>query len=407
MADNLKPLAARALRDRYDVVVVGGGPAGAAAAAVLAGEGVATLLVERKAAVGQPVRCAEGVPRQKLESLVGAVDRRWVSADVNGGVGYSPSGIAVRRDYAGVGYILNREIFDRALFARAAAAGATTVVGAAAHTFHFNGGGATVEVATPAGANRTIRCRAVIGADGVESVVGRAAGLATTLSPGDLDVCAEYVLAEAAREYADYIQFFLGRCYAPGGYAWVFPKEDGALATVGVGITPTQAGGHGPFHYLDAFVARHFPRARPVEIRTRGVPVAKPPARIVTDRVALVGDAARQTDPFSGEGICQAITAGQLAAHAIARGLAAGTLADELAGYQQEWHRLYGERYRQHYQVRRVILAMTDDEIDDTVAIIRDKIDLAAVKSSEVFATFLAALWKNPKLALKLRHLLI
>ena len=49
---------------------------------------------------------------------------------------------------------------------------------------------------------------------------------------------------------------------------------------------------------------------------------------------------------------------------------------------------------------------MTDDEIDDTVEILRDRLDVGKIESSEIFATFLKALWKNPKLVLKFRHLL-
>ena len=67
---------------------------------------------------------------------------------------------------------------------------------------------------------------------------------------------------------------------------------------------------------------------------------------------------------------------------------------------------IYGNRYKQHYKVRRVILGMEDGEIDDTMEILRDKLDISKIKSSEIFATFLKALWKNPKLVLRLRHLL-
>jgi len=398
--------AQQTLQRKYDAVVVGGGPGGAMAALTLAREGVATLVVERKAAVGQPVRCGEGVPRAKFESLVGEVDPGWVSADVNGGVGHSPSGITVRRDYPRVGYVLEREVFDRGLFARAAAAGAATLLGAEVCALRFDDGGAEVDVSLAAGGGASVRCRAVVGADGVESAVGRAAGLATQLSPADVDVCAEYILADARIEYADYIQFFLGRCYAPGGYAWVFPKDGARLLAVGVGITPAKAEGRGPFWYLERFVASRFPGSRVVEVRSGAVPVSKPLPRIVTPCLALVGDAARQPDPFSGEGICQALMAGQGAARAIARGLGNGRLARELEGYQHEWMSSYGERYKQHYKVRQVILAMDDREIDDTVAILRDKMDISAINSSEIFSTFLKALWKNPGLILKLRHLL-
>jgi len=393
-----------ALRRDYDAVVVGGGPAGSAAALAAAQEGAAVLLLERKREVGRPVRCAEGVPARKFKSLV-EFDEKWVSAVVNGGVGHSPSDITVRRDYPEVGYILDREVFERDLLGRAAAAGATTVLAAEVRDVRVDGGRCEVDVACGGRAEATVSCGAVLGADGVESVVGRKAGLATALAPDDMDVCAEYVLAGAREEFPDYIHFFLGRCYAPGGYAWVFPKGNG-LHNVGVGVTPTEADGRGPFHYLDAFVARRFPGARAVAVRSGAVPAAKPLPEIVNEHVALAGDAARQADPFSGEGICQALMAGQFAARAICRGLGNGHLARELQGYQEEWMSVYGNRYKQHYRVRRVILSMDDEELDDTVEILRDKLDIARIQSSEIFATFLKALWKHPKLVLKFRHLL-
>lgn len=395
---------AEALGRSYDVAVVGGGPAGSAAALEAAREGADVLLLERKREVGRPVRCAEGVPARKFKSLV-EFDEQWVSAVVNGGVGHSPSDIKVRRDYPEVGFILDREVFERDLFGRAAAAGAATLLAAEVRDVRVADGGAEVDVVYDGRLRGTVSCRAVLGADGVESVVGRRAGLATVLAPDDVNACAEYVLAGVREEYPDYIHFFLGRCYAPGGYAWVFPKGEG-LHTVGVGITPTEAEGRGPFHYLDAFVAKRFPDASVVAVRSGAVPAAKPLPKIVNDRVALAGDAARQSDPFSGEGICQALMAGQFAARAVCRGLANGDLARELRGYQDEWMSVYGNRYKQHYKVRRVILSMSDVELDDTVEILRDKLDVAKIQSSEIFATFLKALWKHPKLVLKFRHLL-
>lgn len=402
MPDNLDTV----LKESYDVVIAGGGPAGSTAAFELASAGIKTLLVERKGDVGKPVRCAEGVPRGRFEALMGGPPRpEWVSAVVNGGMGHSPADINVRRDYARCGYILEREAFDRGLFERATAAGATPLLRTEVRWLECVNGGARVELAREDGREATVACRVVVGADGVESVIGRAAGLTTAIPAEDVDTCAEYVLAGADEVYPDYIHFFLGHNYAPGGYAWCFPKS-GGRHNVGLGITPTMAAGKTPFEYLDAFVAARYPNAVIEEVRGGVVPVGKPLPKLVNGCVALAGDAGRQTDPFSGEGICQALAAGTRAARAIVRGLKEHKLPAALAAYEAEWIAEFNDRYKQHYKVRRVILAMSDREMDDTIRILRDRMDISAITGSEIFPTFLKALWKNPQLIFKLRHLL-
>ncbi|HJJ94779.1 MAG TPA: FAD-dependent oxidoreductase, partial [Methanocorpusculum sp.] len=49
------------MKDSYDILVVGGGPGGAVAARTAAEAGLSVLLVEKRSAVGVPVRSGESI----------------------------------------------------------------------------------------------------------------------------------------------------------------------------------------------------------------------------------------------------------------------------------------------------------------------------------------------------------
>jgi flavin-dependent dehydrogenase len=55
--------------ERCNVLVIGAGPAGSCAAGIAALAGVKVLLIDRKKEIGEPVRCAEFIPRQLLSEL--------------------------------------------------------------------------------------------------------------------------------------------------------------------------------------------------------------------------------------------------------------------------------------------------------------------------------------------------
>src|SRR2546422_172773 len=87
----------------------------------------------------------------------------------------------------------------------------------------------------------TWRGRIVIGAEGVEAMVGRWAGLDTRVPARDMESCAQYVIQGIDFDPdAIYLQF--GGPIAPGGYAWLFPKGVG-IANVGLGLVALRADG--------------------------------------------------------------------------------------------------------------------------------------------------------------------
>jgi len=58
------------MKNNYDVLVVGGGPAGALAARTAVEKGLSALLVEKRPAIGAPVRCAEGLGKEALAEFM-------------------------------------------------------------------------------------------------------------------------------------------------------------------------------------------------------------------------------------------------------------------------------------------------------------------------------------------------
>jgi digeranylgeranylglycerophospholipid reductase len=382
------------LKDRYDVIVVGAGPAGSVAAWEAATRGLSVLLLEKRQEIGSPVRCAEGITRRALARFI-APDPAWISAEV------STVSIATVRDgreqtwvpetpeqgaaESSVGYVLERRVFDRVLAEQAARAGARVMVKTAAVGLLREGERVVgVRVAGPWG-SREIAARVVVGADGIESRVGFWAGLDTTLPPQDLMSCAQFLMAGVEIDpHCTY--YYLDRDLAPGGYIWVFPKGDGR-ANVGLGVqagTPSrrQLGGAGTpsrqvlggagtpsreqlsgadivprpaVELLTRFVEAHpfLARGSMVTLISGGVPVALPPAPLVTDGCVLVGDAARQVDPLTGGGIANGMAAGRLAARVIAAALEAGDVSSAaLKPYEQAWADGIGRTMARNYRLR-------------------------------------------------------
>ncbi len=187
------------MKNRYDALVIGGGPGGAVAAGDLADRGHSVLLVEKRPAIGAPVRCAEGIGKDVLAEFI-EPDSRWISAEINGAQIVAPDGftMSVEREMAGskVGYILDRKIFDRELVWQAASKGAEVHVKTRATAPILEDGvvkGATLE---SCGEVRDVRADVVIAADGVESKFSRWCGVDTAVPLRELMSCAQYLLTD-------------------------------------------------------------------------------------------------------------------------------------------------------------------------------------------------------------------
>jgi len=377
-----------------DVLVVGAGPAGSVAACETkrAAPALDVLLLERDRAVGAPVRCAEGVGDAGLREFVSPDGASWAARRITRVIFLAPDDTEVRLAEREVGWVLDRTRFDAQLAADAVAAGAELRVGVEAAGMSRDNGRWAVRLRGARG-EETVRARIVIGADGVETMVGRWAGLDTRVPARDMESCAQYVVQGIDFDPdAIYLQF--GAQVAPGGYAWVFPKGVG-VANVGLGLVALKTDGRSARQYLDAWIARRYPNGARTGYTVGGVIVHTTVKQTVTDGVLLAGDAAHMINPLSGGGIVNAMKAGRLAGQTAAAAICAGdTSAERLASYHTTWMRLLGDDHLKYYKIKQA-LEQLDDAFYNKLARTANAITPAKRTLGRVFVH---ALVKHPSL---------
>ncbi len=385
--------------ERYDVVVVGAGPAGSLTAKTAAEHGLDVLLIERNQEIGVPVKCAEGVSKD-IEKFV-VPDKKWVSAIVKGANIYGPDGTKVVM--AGdkleeVGYVLERRIFDKFLASEAARAGADIRVKTEAYGIIKENGYVKGVYTHSMGEDTRVFAHVVVGADGVESKVGRWAGIDTRLPPHNISVGAEYLMCNIEPN-ENFSEFFLGSEVAPKGYVWVFPKG-GNCANVGIGIGGDTSGeNHRAIDFLNAFVRNKFPDGKIMAEMYGAVPLSGPQAENVADGLILVGDAARQVNPLTGGGILYAMQAGEIAANVIAEAVQGKDFSKQkLSEYDERWKIEFGKRLETGLKAKEFFFDLSDEDLNTLAHSLKG----VEIEEMTPWALLMELITQNPKMLVEL-----
>jgi digeranylgeranylglycerophospholipid reductase len=397
----------RAVR-RVDCCVVGAGPAGSYLAFALARQGFEVILAEKRPEVGVPVRCGEAAgSRAELAHFL-PLDAGWIAGPIDGARLFGPSGACVVRRMPGVGTQLHRDRFDQALARQAVAAGAelhTRLQVEAVGEFSAGGRSVWARDLARGGAPVEVRARLVAGCDGVESFVGQWLGLRKAFGLGEVHSALQYVI-DGVEPGERYIDLYAGHRVAPGGYAWVFPKDHGT-ANVGLGIHVAAKRPRPARAYLDDFVRERFPASRILRVVAGGVSGAHSLKSLVADGAVLVGEAGHTNNPFSGGGIMNALESAEEAAEECGAALRAGDLsATRLARYQERWHRRVGRTNDLFFRLRKLFFTMDDAEIDWAVEALQRAVGDVRGDDVDYTGIFKSAFTRHPRLMVKAARML-
>jgi geranylgeranyl reductase family protein len=301
-------------------IVVGAGPGGASAALALATAGAAVDLVE-KSAWPRAKTCGDGVSPLAVRELRALGAAFTPGLELRQAHVSTPGGAAFRGAWPNAtpwGTIVERSAFDAALVDASIRAGAIFSAGTHVRAIASSGDGVAVTV-TAGGVERELRADVAIVADGANGSLAKQLGF----PPYRSRVVAVRAYARARRQLVAEYGLFYDRFVSPG-YGWIFPLDEGR-ANVGVCVderTLARAGGN--LRTLLHRWLRENPRAREffdsdVHLEDeRGGLIPSGRACRSIGRVFLVGDAAGVADPFTAEGIYEAIKSGVLVARALA-----------------------------------------------------------------------------------------
>ena len=372
------------MNPEYDVIVVGAGPGGSTCASFLARDGHRVLLVD-KATFPRDKPCGDAISGksasvlremgliEQVENAPHAIAEGVLFSGTRGDLvqipfpkDVDPSGIknSKKYNYVTAGYVARREVYDNVLFQHAKSQKTVeTLEGADVKDVLFEGTRA-VGVRLADGTEK--RARLVVGADGALSVVAQKVGAFER--DHDHWIGAFRVYFDGVTGMTNDIEIHFVEGLIPG-YFWIFPLDNG-LANVGAGMIETDLQKPDREGKKKALVEEtyrimrehpmfkeRFANAKEVPGSRRGwlLPLGSKHRRIHGDGWMLVGDAAALIDPFSGEGIGNAMVSARLAAAQATKALAANDVrAQVLAPYEQAVRAELDRELQMSYKLQRL-----------------------------------------------------
>jgi geranylgeranyl reductase family protein len=316
----------------YDAIIVGAGPAGSSAAIYCSKVGLNTLLLDKSifprdkicgdALSGKSVKILEELDLlQDLDKLNGAIVNRIIFGNPNHSECELHLNKSLNKRHISHGFVIPRKIFDNYLFNKA------SDVSEVENGFNVNdliydkNQVIGVKGKSASGEEKKYYGNIVLGADGPYSIVSRKSGYYNS----DMNYTAVGLRCyyENVDDLTDQIELHYVNETIPG-YFWIFPAGN-KKANIGVGLLKSKA--KKKKHNLNQIMEQvidsknfkhRFKNASALE-KPKGwnLPFGNTKRKNHGNGFLLLGDAAGLVDPFTGEGIGNAMESGKIAAEVI------------------------------------------------------------------------------------------
>jgi geranylgeranyl reductase family protein len=348
------------------VIIVGAGPAGAGVSIYLTQAGIPHVILEKEVFPRDKV-CGDACSG-KTAFVLRKANPAWLQEIFQrselftpsyGIVFVAPNGKALDIAYnperkpgeQAPGFTTPRMTFDNFLFEKLASPHATIFQKAAIRSIDRKKGSGVTVTFTMDGKTVEVNAPLIVGADGDKSLVKKTFSK-EVVSPKAYSVgLRAYYTGVTGMHPENFIELHFLPELLPG-YFWIFPLPNGTV-NVGVGIL-SEVIRSKKINLREAMlnaiknnpnISHRFAHATLVDkIQGWGLPMGTKRQSLSGDHYLLTGDAASLIDPFSGEGIGNAMYSGMLAAYAIRESLESGNHGAEFlsAAYDDVLYRRIG-----------------------------------------------------------------
>jgi menaquinone-9 beta-reductase len=401
-----------------NVLIAGAGPAGASTSIFLSKENIPHIIID-KARFPRDKICGDALSA-KTTGMLNRLDPNWkqlfafkhVPAVASMGMRF----VSPRHDVLDIPFQLNPQMntstpglvcrrmdFDNFLVGLIDHNTATFLPHTSIEAIEEKTDGLLVTV-TQAGQTKNILTRMIVGAEGRGSITAKKlAGFTVNPAHYSAGIRAYYYNVKGMHSQ-NYIELFFLKEMQPG-YLWIFPLPNGA-ANVGVGMLSSAVAAKKVNLKLmmenmlqtHPLLKERFAQAIPEgKIEGWGLPLGSVKRPVSGNRFVLAGDAASLIDPFTGEGIGNAMVSALVASRTIKQAVSSNDYsATMLKQYDTELYKKLWTELQLSYWLQRLAAkprlfnfvigkASRSKELRDTITCMFDNIDLRKKFTSPLF----------------------